>query len=112
MRKLVFVGLLFAGAVLASVGTSDPASASWCYRGYGYGYGYAPAYGYGYSPWALPLLLSTKILWCGLLSSPRLWLGRLGLARLGMGRAALGLAAMVGSHRLSLSQCRWRPLAC
>jgi hypothetical protein len=47
MRKLVFVGLLFAGAVLASIGTSDPASASWCYRGYGY----APAYGYGYSPW-------------------------------------------------------------
>ena len=51
MRKLVFVGLLFAGTALASVGTSDPASASWCYRGYGYGYGYAPAYGYGYSPW-------------------------------------------------------------
>jgi hypothetical protein len=49
MRKLVFVGLLFAGTALASVGTSDPASASWCYRGYGYGYGYAPA-GYGYSP--------------------------------------------------------------
>jgi hypothetical protein len=41
----------------------------------------------------LPLLLSTKILWCSLLSSARLWLGRLGPARLGMGQAALGLAA-------------------
>jgi len=47
MRKRVFVGLLFAGAMLVSVfGASQPASA-WCFRGYGY----APAYSYGYSPW-------------------------------------------------------------
>ena len=48
MRKLVFVGLLLAGTMLASVGTSHTASASWCYRGYGYA---APVYGFGYSPW-------------------------------------------------------------
>jgi hypothetical protein len=41
MRKRILIGLLFAGTMLALVGSSNPASA-WCFRGYGYGYGYSP----------------------------------------------------------------------
>lgn len=44
MRKLIFAGLVIAGALLFSGGTSSTASA-WCYGGYGYGYA-APAWGY------------------------------------------------------------------
>jgi len=51
MRKLLFVGLVIATALLFSSGTSTTASA-WCYRGYGYGYA-SPAWGYrsSYSPY-------------------------------------------------------------
>jgi hypothetical protein len=64
MRKQVFVGLLFAGAMLVSVGASDPASA-WCFRGYGY----APAYGYGYSPW----LYRPRFAYGAAFYRPRVW---------------------------------------
>jgi|SoiMethySBSTD1v2_1073268.scaffolds.fasta_scaffold126789_1 hypothetical protein len=44
MRKLFFAGLIVAGTLLFTAGTSSPASA-WCFGGYGYGYA-SPAWGY------------------------------------------------------------------
>jgi hypothetical protein len=67
MRKLVFVGLLFAGTMLASVGTSDPAAA-WCYRGYA-----APVYGYGYSPWLYRSYYRPRFFYGAAFYRPRVW---------------------------------------
>jgi hypothetical protein len=68
MRKRVFVGLLFAGAMLVSVGASDPASA-WCYRGYGY----APTYSYGYSPWLYRSYYRPRFFYGAAFYRPRVW---------------------------------------
>lgn len=70
MRKLVFVGLLLAGTMSASVGTSDPASASWCYRGYGYA---APVYGFGYSPWLYRSYYRPRFFSGAAFYRPRVW---------------------------------------